>query len=146
MSEPDFATLLEISGPGIQPYSARGLTQTLAPIVQATAQRRTVNGRLHDLSAPQFRKYSTTISANDVKTPAVQDLPPGTILTVHCAAELSYKTGEGAPVRPVVPDSSYTDGDYTFYRPIMEMMVVSCNTSEEEWAEAVSWQLVMEEV
>lgn len=145
MSEPDFATLLEISGPGIQPYSARGLSQTYEFIPQATSQRRTVNGIKRDLSAPQFRKYRTVITCTDVKTPAFDGLVPGMIVTVHCAAEMAFRTGD-TPNREMVPGSDYTDGDYTFYRPIMTMMVVTPTTSEDEWAESVAWQLELEEV
>lgn len=146
MSEPEFATLLEISAPGIQPYSARGLTQTYEVISQAVSQRRTVNGVRHDLSAPQFRKFKTVITCTDVKTPAFSGLFPGMVVTVQCAAEMSFRTEDGEPVRPMVPGSDYQDGDYTFYRPVMEMMVVNPTTSEDEWAESVSWQLELEEV
>ena len=55
-------TTLVLSGIGVPPYCARGLTQTLAPIEAAGSQRRTVNGTLVDLSLTQFRKYRSTIS------------------------------------------------------------------------------------
>jgi hypothetical protein len=68
------------------------------------------------------------------------------LLTVDCAATLSYKTASGSPVRPVVPDSSYTEGDYTIYRPRLQMRVKNFTTQEDEWGATISWSLELEEV
>lgn len=139
-------TLLEITGEGIQPYSARGLSQTLDPIAQATQTRRTINGALKDLSFDGFRKYKSTISANDQTAPALAENWPGRIITVQCTAELSYKTAGGAPGRAVVSGSSRVDGAYTFYRPELQMMVTLWTMSRDEYGSQVSWSLQLEEV
>ena len=49
-------SMLTLSGVGVPPYSARGLTQSLEPIDGAAQLRRTVNGALADLSYEPFRK------------------------------------------------------------------------------------------
>ena len=64
-------TLLVISGDGVAPYSARGLTQTLEVIAEAAVVARSVNGALVNLSPPQFRKFKSTISCTDVASPAL---------------------------------------------------------------------------
>jgi hypothetical protein len=45
--------------------------------------RRTINGELHDLSLPQFRKYRSTISCTDKSIPAIDGVFPGTEVTVR---------------------------------------------------------------
>ena len=67
-------TLLVLSGPGVQPYSARGLTQTLEPISAKSRVRRTVNGTLVDVSDAVFEKYRSTISCADQTVPALNDV------------------------------------------------------------------------
>lgn len=139
-------TLLTISGQGVSPFSARGLTQTLAHIDAAKYLRRSVNGSLVDLSQPQFRKYETTISCNDQNAPAFEGLAIGAQVDVECVATLSYKTAGGSPGRPVVTDSSRVDGSYTIYRPRLTMRVTAWNTTEDEYGAAVSWSLSLEEI
>jgi hypothetical protein len=139
-------TLLEITGPGIAPYSARGITQTLATIQAAQNMRRTINGTLLDISASQFRKYASNISCADQLAPAFDGLWPGQALTVHCVAELSYKTLGGSPSRPAVPGSSRTEGAYTYYRPILQMRVVSPSMSADEYAAQNQWSIDLEEI
>lgn len=140
-------TELVISGLGVQPYSARGLTQTLEPIDASQYMRRTVNGSLKDLSSVQFRKLKSTITCTDFEAPALDGAHPGMLVTVDCTAELSYETASDAdPVRQVVEGSSRTDGDFTFYRPRLSMRIVRYSQSDEEYGGAVSWQLELEEV
>lgn len=139
-------TLLVISGAGIQPYSARGLTQSLTPIDAAKQTRRTVNGNMIDVSAEQFRKYKTTISCTDQNTPALDGIWPGQQVTVDCVATLSYKTAGGSPSRTVVPGSSYTEGSFTIFRPRLNMIVMDYDTTEDEYGAVVSWKLDLEEV
>lgn len=117
-------TQLAFSGPGIQPYSGRDLTQTLELDDSVGIVERTVNGAMVDLTQPQFRLYKSTISCTDVMAPAFEGIWPGQILTVDCAIVFSYKTAGGSPSRPVVAGSSYVVGDYTFYRPQLTMMVL----------------------
>ena len=138
-------TLLTITGVGIAPYSARGLRQTLEPIQQAAALRRSVNGALVDLSVPELRKYRSTISCDDFNAPALDGIWPGQLVTVGCVAELSYLTAGGAPARAVVAGSARVMGDYTFYRPELSMRVMNHSVQTDEWGAVVSWTLELEE-
>ena len=140
-------TLLHISGLGGFRYSARGLTQTLDVIPESKHLARTVNGNLVDLSNPAFRKYLSRITCTDVNTPPLDNLWPGMEVTVHCAAELSYATGNpGSPFKPVVSGSSYTDGDFTFYRPLLLMRVADVRHNFDEWKHDNGWEISLEEV
>ena len=139
--------------PGVNPYSARGLHQSLNPIAAVRDQggggggilRRTVNGKLVDVSAPQMRKYRSEISCNDQAPPAIDGLWAGMIVQVSCAAELGYLTLAGAQ-RPVVSGSERVEGDFTYYRPQLTMMVCDFQVDKDEWGATTSWQLVLEEV
>lgn len=143
-AEPD--TLFSISGPGITPYSARGLTQTLIPIEASKQIGRTINGVLVDLSDTQFRKYHSTVQCSDQRVPAFDGVFPGDQLTVDCIVELAYKTSGGSPTRAVVSGSSRVEGSYTFYRPQLTMLVISYSVDVNEWGATVSWTLELEEV
>lgn len=148
-------TLLVLSGEGVAPYSARGLTQTLTPIEASKSLRRSINGSLKDLSQVQFRKYASTISCADQLAPALDGIWPGQILTVDCVAELSYKTAGGSPARDVVDTDSSdpssgealrTEGAYTYYRPRLTMRVMNHSQQEDEYGRVVQWSLELEEV
>lgn len=140
-------TLLTISGFGTMLYQARGLTQSLEVISAAHNQGRTINGKLIDLSAPQFRKYASKISCTDVNAPPLDGIWPGMTVTVHCACVLSYLTGRsGSPVRDEVSGSSYVEGAYTFYRPILTMLVQAVNEHLDEWKDDTQWEVDLEEV
>lgn len=139
------STVLSISGNGVSPYSARGLTQTLDPIPQASQLWRTINGGLIDVAAEQFRKYSSIISCTDQNTPALEGVWPGMELVIDCATTLSYPTDGGAPTRIVVPGSSYVEGNYTIYRPRLTMRVVNFTRQEDEWGATTAWTLELEE-
>lgn len=136
-------TLFNLSGNGVPPYSARGLTQTLEPL--AGNPRRTINGTLIDLSAPQFRKYRSTVNCSDQQTPALEGVYPGAVVEVDCVAELCYPTG-GTPQRPVVPGSSREESGFVFYRPRLSMMVIAHNQSRDEYQSIIGWGLELEEV
>lgn len=140
-----FSTLLVISAIGVSPYSARGLTQTLEPIQQAASLTRSINGASMDLSVAQFRKYKSSISCTDQNAPAFDGMWPGAEVTVDCVATLSYKSDGGSPQRDVVPGSERIEGDYTIYRPRLEMVVVAFNQQEDEWGASIAWQLDLEE-
>lgn len=139
-------SILTLSGFGVSPYSARGLTQTLEPIEAAAHLRRTINGTLLDLSLSQFRRYRSTISGSDQAPPAFGSMWPGMQVTVGCVARLAYLTATGTPERPVVPGSSVVEGNYTYYRPNLIMRVLGWNLDEDEWAAGISWSLSLEEV
>lgn len=138
-------TLLALDGIGVAPYSARGLTENLRP-TGAGALRRTVNGDLEDVTEAQFRKYAVTIDGDDQRSPAVDGIWKGTVVTVDCITALSYPTATGSPQRTVVPGSSFVEGDFTFYRPRLVCRVVDFKIRTDEWGAAVGWTLEMEEV
>ena len=142
----DTGTLLVISPFGAPPFSARGLTQTLEPIAQALNVRRTVNGRLVNLSPTQFQKYKSKITCNDMRAPALDGVFSGALVTIDCVAELAYRTVGGTPQRTIVDSSSRVEGDFTYYRPRLDMMVITFATQEDEWGAAVSWSIDLEEV
>jgi hypothetical protein len=140
------STLLMISGVGMSPYAARGLTQTLNPIDQAKDLRRTINGELIDFSVTQFQKYASVISGNDQMPPGVSGIWPGRAVQVECIAELYYVTAGGSAERPAVDSSLRVEGPYTYFRPILDMRVVDFNQTFDEWAAQVSWSLTLEEI
>lgn len=138
-------TVLVISGDFLTPYAARGVEQSLEVIAQATALRRTVNGDLVDISAPEFRKYRSIVTCTDQNVPAIDGVWPGQLVTVECVAELSYLTSGGSPARTVVSGSSRVDGAFTFYRPSLQMRIVSISTSVAETEAEIGWSLELEE-
>jgi hypothetical protein len=141
-------TILSISSFGNLLYQARGLSQTLEVIGEATQLERTINGILLDLSAAQFRKYTTTITIpSDVDAPPLDGVWPGMTVTVDCAVGMSFPTGKaGSPERSVVSGSDYVQGDYTFYRPQLIMLVRKVESHFDEWKCIVGWTLELEEV
>lgn len=141
---PNAFTLLEMTGIGVPPYSARGVSQSLAPIEQAAHIVRAINGALLDLSYVPFQKYRSTISCEDQTPPAVDGVWPGKLVTVHCVAELCVVEG-GTPARPVAYGSTRTEAGWTFYRPVLEMMVLAFNTETDEYGAAIGWSMDLEE-
>lgn len=145
MEDNDF-TLLRLSGAEVPPFSARGLTQTLEPISQAIKLERAVNGELLDLSIPSMRLYRSRISCNDLNPPAIDGLWPGMTVTVECIAELCFPTATPSlQQRTAVAGSTRTEGDFTFYRPVLTMVCMGFNTSTDEYGAAVSWSYDFEE-
>lgn len=138
-------TLLELLETGVPIYSARDLTQTLSPIAASIDARRDINGTLRDLSNPQFQKYSSKITCTDQRSPAIDGMWPGRVLTVYCVCELACPIGSH-PLRPVVSGSQRDEEHFTFYRPILEMMVTSFSSQLDEWTADVQWELDLEEL
>lgn len=140
-------TDLRLSGVGVTPFSARGLSQTYQPIDEDAAPVRTVNGDLIDISFSSFKKYKTTITCTDQDVPALDGVWRGKQIVVDCIFELSYLTGTvGSPGRDVVENSSRTSGDFTFYKPRLTCRVMDYNVSTDEWGRDIGWQLDLEEV
>lgn len=137
-------TLLTLTGVGVAPYAARGLSQSLEPISQAANFMRTINGSLVDISAPQFRKYKSTISCTDQTAPTLSGIWPGMVVTVECIAELGV--GDGTSDRPAVSGSTRVDGGLTFFRPVLTMLVTGFSQTTDEYACQTAWQLELEEV
>jgi hypothetical protein len=135
--------------PHVNPFSARGLRGTLTPINAAKGDNllaRTVNGTLINISAPQMHKYRVEITGNDQAPPALDGLWVGLPMYVYPHVEIAYLTTGGSPTRSVVPGSVRVEGNYTYYRPALTMMVVEWQIEREEWEQAVSWSLSLEEV
>src|SRR5215831_9101240 len=126
---PSTGTLLVITpisganAPQLTPYSSRALTQTWELIGGPQAWlRRDVNGIMRSIADSRFRKYKSTITCSDGQTPALDDAWVGVTCEVSCAFEFSFPTG-GTPARPVVSGSERTDDGYTFYRPLLLMII-----------------------
>lgn len=141
-------TVLELTGVGVVPYSTRAATQTLEPIQQAFANvYRDVNGTLRNAGGEQFQKYKSTISCTDQRPVALDGVWIGKVVTVSCVAHLSYPTSSGSMLqRSVVSGSSFEEGDWTFYRPQLTMMVTAFSTQTDEYGAEVSWTMSLEEV
>lgn len=144
----DSDTLLEISSFGHMLFQARGLTQTLEIIPGATQLERTINGTLLDLSAPQFRKYISkiTVSSEVYPTP-IDGIFPGQEVTVACAVQLAFQTGSppASPNRTAVSGSISQANGYTFYRPLLTMLIKTVETHFDEWRNVVGWSIELEE-
>ena len=137
------------AAPGVSPFSARGLTGTLTPIDAMNGNsnlRRTVNGTLIDISAPQMRKYKLEIGGKDWAPPALDGLWLGMEVVVDSNVELAYLTTSGTPGRTTVPESVYTEGEFTYYRPRFSMLVTGMQIAQDEYASEISWSLSLEEV
>jgi hypothetical protein len=137
-------TLLDL-GLDLAPYAARGLSQTLDNIDQASQVQRGINGEPIDFSAPQFRKYKSTVTCTDQLTPIPDDLWPGMQVTVKCVAELMFDPSMG-PDHQAVSGSERVEGGRSFYRPVLDMVVISFTTTTDEYGASVGWQIDLEEV
>ena len=140
-------TVLVISGADMPPYAVRGVSDNLKPIGQQGQLARTLDGELDDLSEEQFRKYSVSISCTDQQSPALDGIWIGMPLTIDCVTELCYKTAladSDTPGREAA--ASRVEGDYTFYRPRLDVRVTGWQISTDEYPADVHWQLDAEEI
>jgi hypothetical protein len=119
-------TLLSIDDIDFSPYSVRGLTMTLAPIDQATNVARDCRGALADISVAQFRQYKVSITCTDHEAPELTDVWPGQDITITCIPGLG---------------AANTTGDVL----TILAKVTAWNTSRDEWAAEVAWQLEAEQ-
>src|SRR5258708_4949912 len=137
---------LVLLGMGIPFYSARGLTQTLAPIQSIRNNRnnlrRDIGGNLANLTPVQYLKYSSKVSASDQAPPAMDSVFPGTALTVWCVSTLSYATG-GSPNRSQVSGSLVLSNGFYSYRPILNMMVTDLSDDFGEWTAGHKWEITL---
>lgn len=146
MSLPEEMTLLIMSPIGVPLYSARGLTQTYTPIMEAKPPpRRTVNGEARFLGGSQMQKYDSVISCSDQNAPPFSGVWPGGTITVDCVFEFSYLTATGSPERTVVEGSSRVVGNFTLYRPRMTFLVVDFDDSFAEYDATQQWRLQLTE-
>lgn len=137
------------AAPGVAPYSARALKGTLSPIDVASGSdklRRTVNGTLIDVSAPQMRKYKLEVSGEDQAPPALDGLWVGMEVVVDCHVEMAYLTAGGSAGRLPVTGSVRFEGGFTYYCPQMSMRIVEMSIERDEWAAHVAWSLGLEEI
>lgn len=137
-------TDLVLTGLGVTPFSARGLTERLEPI-GAGALRRTVNGTLVDVTDTLFRKYTLSLSAADQEPPALDGAWRGMQVVVDAVTPLAHPTAS-SPGRAVVAGSSYVEGSFTIYRPQLTMLIVDWTIERDEWGAVTSWSLDLEEV
>ena len=118
-------TLLAIDNIDFSQYAVRGITMTLAPIDQAAALARDCRGALADISVAQFRQYKVSITCTDHEAPELVDVWPGMDVTIVCIRGL----GEDITGDPLT----------------ILAKVTSWNTSKDEWAAEVAWQLEAEQ-
>lgn len=97
-----------------------------------------------DLSETQFRLYQITIECTDQRAPPFGGLWPGQLVTCECVAEMGSITLSSD--RTAVGGSSYTEDGVTYFRPSLPCIVKSFEWSDDEYAEAISWSLVLEEL
>lgn len=146
MTDTPDTTLLRLHGIGVPPYSARGLADTLTPIAAAKNLRRTINGQLRDVSASQFQKYAITISGSDQQPPACDGVWPGRQITVEMIQELCFEADTDGPGRTPVAGSEREESGFTFYRPVLEVLITTFEVRKDEYGAVVSWTLEAEEV
>lgn len=167
-------TKLVLEGLPLPPFSARGIKQTYKVIDGGSEMKRTANGRLVAVATPELRKYSTSISCEDMAAPAFEDVWKGTLVTAHWLAELyaSIPAGWASIVLtrdPVlggvkVYDKAGTDVSFSVagrtvtipaaraeavtvaYRPVLDMLVMDWNVDVDEWGAVTGWSLDLEEV
>jgi hypothetical protein len=133
----------------IPPYAARANTiQTIAPVSAAGHQRTTINGKRIALSEPQFKKFRSTITGDDIESAPTDDLIfPDAIVTVECSVKFKFRTGTGSQIRPAVEGSLYQDPDgFTYYRPVLEMMVEDTDIGRQRYRERHTWRIDLVEV
>jgi hypothetical protein len=119
-------TLLAIDNIDFSQYAVRGITMTLTPIDQAASLARDCRGMLADISLAQFRQYKVTISCKDHEAPELTDVWPGQDITITCIPGLGAANGSGDVLTILAK-------------------VTAWNTSRDEWAAEVAWQLEAEQ-
>ena len=119
-------TLLAIDNIDFSDYAVRGITMTLEPIDQAKNVARDCRGDLADVSLAQFRQHKVSITCTDHEAPELTDIWPGQDITITCIPGLGASNA--------TPD-------------VLEILakVTKWNTSRNEWAAEVAWQLEAEQ-
>ena len=115
-------TLLTIDAIDFSDYAVRGITMTLTPIDQAKNLARDCRGVLVDISVAQFQMYKVSITCTDHEAPVLDTIWPGQDVTITCIPGI----GVGSPL-------------------VILAKVTSWNTSRDEWAAEVAWQLEAEQ-
>jgi hypothetical protein len=87
---------------------------------------RDCRGALADISVAQFRQYKVTVTCTDHEAPELTDVWPGQDVTITCIPGLG---------------AANTTGDVL----TILAKVTTWNTSRDEWAAEVAWQLEAEQ-
>ncbi len=87
---------------------------------------RDCRGELVDISLAQFRQYRVSITCTDHEAPELTDVWPGQDITITCIPGLG---------------AANTTGDVL----TIFAKVTAWNTSRDEWAAEVAWQLDAEQ-
>lgn len=164
-------TVLKLGDLVIPVGSGRGISQSIKPIDNGDL-RRTVNGKLIDMTREQNRKFESQITATDMATPTFAGVWKGSEIEVECIAKLRQYASPASAVmtliRTPVPGSifgftatgeklqpeSVDDLEITFaspvvfvaYRPILLMMVIATSWDDDEYAAEEAWTIDLEEV
>ncbi len=116
-------TLLALTGIDLGPYSIRGLSMLATLVDNPSGLRRTINGRLRNFTAPQFRKYAVTISCED------QDAPELTGIWKGQAVGVTFIPGVlGGTDNPTSIVS-------------INALVDNWSSERDEWAALVNWSI-----
>jgi hypothetical protein len=140
------STLLALDIMALSAWASRGMSQTMEPIDQVADLRRTINGELVNFGDAVFHKYRTTVSGTDQRPPSIDGVWPGQELTIHCMAELSFLTSGGTAQRYAVAESMREEGDLTFYRPVLDVMVTAFTQNYDEYKAEWQWSITFEEI
>lgn len=151
--------------------SARGITQSF-DLVDNGSLRRTVNGTLVDTTRQVNRKYTTSISCNDMGMPTLTGLWRGMQVDVDCISkfrEFYNPPSEIVNITRTPVDGSIVgynslgekvefisqdeleltfDSEVSFvdYSPRLTMLVSSVSHDEDEYGAETSWSIDLEEV
>lgn len=151
--------------------SGRGITQSIEPVDNGEL-RRTVNGTLVDLTRDENRKFKSTISCSDQKTPSLAGIWKGMSLEVSSIALIrqlvspaaltatlirDYVVGtvfgrdiNGAKITPTSVSGFLATFPFNvvmveFY-PKLTMLVDSISVETDEYGASQSWTIGLEEV
>ena len=139
-------TLLVLTGIGLPPYSARGLTQTLRSDRggrQSAAHRQWHAGRSVAGAVPQV-SLDHPLPGSAGAGPRWHLAGKGRDRELRCRALLSINRCAGEDLS--CPASQRTEGSFIFYRPQLVMQVVGFTMEKDEYGAATSWTLELEEV
>jgi hypothetical protein len=125
MAHPPY-TLLEIDGIDFSQYAVRGITMTLEPIEQAKKLARDCRGELVDISVAQFQQYKVSITCRDHEAPNLTGIWPGQDITITAIPGLG-------------------SGNQSDDALVILAKVTAWNSSRDEWAAEVAWQLEAEQ-
>ena len=110
----------------LQPVRGARHHHDAEPIEQAANLARDCRGALADISVAQFRQYKVSISCTDHEAPELTDVWPGQDVTITCIPGLGGRNGAGDVLTILAK-------------------VTAWNTSRDEWAAEVAWQLEAEQ-